>query len=113
MKSTEEMEKERRFEQAEERYTREREDVPIPGKEKTLRAVARTTTKVPANRSAKTKHPLLEVKEPFSEALSQFEPINDAPKSARYGRSKVKGIDQTSPGVEDARGANRLGRKKL
>jgi hypothetical protein len=109
MKNTDEKEKEQRFEQAEERYTSERNDVPIPdegpfmGIEKRSRQPVRPASgTLPEDPTSSQP----ESREIFSETLSQFQPIDATPTTIRFGDGEVNGNDQTSPGVEDARGAN-------
>jgi hypothetical protein len=111
MKNIDEKEKEQRFEQAEEQYTSEREDVPIPDERRFMGIEKRS---VSTNRPAGGTLPedpassQPESKEIFSEPLSQFPLIDANPAGTHFGDSEVNGNDQTSPGVEDARGANRV-----
>lgn len=113
MKNIDEKEKERLFQQAEERYTSERKDVPIPDKGRSGEFGEPSRRRVSTNRPAGGTRPedpaslQPESKEIFSETLSQFPLIDANPTSIRFGDSEVNGNDQTSPGVEDARGANR------
>ncbi len=113
MKNMDEKEKEQRFQQAEEGYTSERKDVPIPDEGAFMEIEQRASTDRPDG-GILPEDPALsqpESKEIFSEPLSQFQRIDANPKSTRFGASEVDGEDQTSPGVEDARGANRVGAK--
>jgi len=117
MKNTAEKEKEQRFQQAEEGYTSERKDVPIPEEGAFLEIEQRSSR--PASTDQPAGGTVLEdptssepeSKEIFSEPLSQFQRIDSNPTSTHFGDSEVDGNDQTSPGVEDARGANRVGAK--
>ena len=117
MKNTDEKEKEQRFQQVEEGYTSERKDVPIPDEGAFMEIEKRSGRPVSTNRPAggappeKPASSQPESKEIFSEPLSQFQRIDAKPTSIRFGDSEVEGNDQTSPGVEDARGANRVGAK--
>ena len=117
MKNIDEKEKEERFQHAEEGYTSERKDVPIPDAGAFMEIDQRTSLPASAYRpGGGTLHEdpassQPESKEIFSEPLSQFQPIDVNPTSTHFGDSEVDGKDQTSPGVEDARGANRLGAK--
>lgn len=117
MKNTNDKEKEQRFQQAEEGYTSERKDVPIPDEGAFMEIEDRSVRPVSTNRPAGGTLPedpsssQPESKEIFSEPLSQFQRIDAKPTSTHFGDSEVDGEDQTSPGVEDARGANRVAPK--
>jgi hypothetical protein len=112
MKNPVEREQEQRYQKAEEQYTSQRKDVPVPeegrlGSDKHgQRAVKGRPSSI--RRPDATESPKPEPKEIFSEAVSQFRPIDVETKSPRTGDSEVDGIDQVSPGVEDPRGANRV-----
>jgi hypothetical protein len=113
MKNPAEREQERRYQKAEEQYTSERKDVPVPeegrlGSDKQIQHSALKGGSSTIRRPDDTESPEPESKEIFSEAVSQFRPIDEQATSVRVGDSLVDGIDQTSPGVEDARGANRV-----
>ena len=114
MATIDEKEKEERFQQAEEGYTSEREDVPIPDEGAFIEIEQRSSRPVSTNRTAGGTVPedpassQPESNEIFSEPLSQFQLIDANPTSTHFGDSEVNGSDQTSPGVDDARGANRV-----
>jgi hypothetical protein len=112
MKNPAEREEEQRYQKAEDQYISERKDVPVPEEvrlgsdERRQRAVKGRSSGIRQHDG--TESPKPEPKEIFSEAVSQFRPIDAETKSPRVGDSKVERIDQVSPGVEDARGANRV-----
>ena len=119
MKNPDGKEKEQRFQRVEKGYTSERTDVPIPNEgafmeiEKRSRRPVSTSRPAGGTRPEKPASSQPESKEIFSEPLSQFQRIDSKPTSIRFGESQVDGVDQTSPGVEDARGANRVGEQRL
>jgi hypothetical protein len=117
MKNIDEKEKEQRFQQAEEGYTTERKEVPIPDPGAFMEIEQRSSRPASADRPGGGTLPedpsssQPESKEIFSEPLSQFQRIDAKPTSTHLGDSEVDGKDQTSPGIEDTRGANRVGAK--
>jgi hypothetical protein len=113
MKNPAEREQERRYQKAEEQYASERKDVPVPeecqpGSDKQIQQRELRARSSTVRRPDDTESPKPESKKIFSEAVSQFRPIDEEATTVRVGDSQVDGVDQTSPGVEDARGANRI-----
>ncbi len=95
MKNMEQKEKEQRFKQAEEGYTSERRDVPIPDEAAFMEIEQRNSRPASTDRPAGgtlPEDPALsqpESNEIFSEPLSQFQRIDANPKSTRFGASEV------------------------